>query len=241
MNFISWYFSDRIVLAMYGAREVPIEAAPDLHRVVEECAAAAGIPKPRVCLIEGGAPNAFATGRDPAHGVVCVTSSLAQMLDRDELKGVVAHELGHIKNRDTLTMAVAATIAAAITHVANMLQWGMIFGGGRSRDDDRGGWVGALATIILAPIAAMLIQSAISRSREFEADATGAKLAGGGFGLANALEKLERSKEMGFMPIATPATAHLFIVNPLSSGAVFSLFSTHPPAAERIARLRRMI
>ncbi len=241
MNVGAWFFSDRIVLGLYRARAVPREAAPELHAIVEECAHAAGIPKPKVALIEGGAPNAFATGRSPEKGVVAVTSSLVQMLDRYELKGVIAHEIGHIAHRDTLIMAIAATIGAAITHIAYMLKWAAIFGGGNSRDDDEGGLglLGVLGTIILAPIAAMLIQAAISRSREFAADAGGAKIAGDGEGLARALEKLESAKHHFVMGNVDPATAHMFIVNPLSAGAIMGLFSTHPPAAERIARLRR--
>ncbi|MCC6809613.1 MAG: zinc metalloprotease HtpX [Deltaproteobacteria bacterium] len=241
MNFVAWFFSDRIVLRLYGAREVPREAAPELHRIVDEVAARAQIPKPRVALIEGGAPNAFATGRSPAHAVVAVTSSLVQLLDREELKGVIAHEIGHIKHRDTLVMAVAATLGAAITHLAHMLQWAAIFGGGSHSDDDDGmGILGYLAMIILAPIAAVLIQAAVSRSREFDADAIGARIAGDGYGLASALEKLERSRQVMHMGPINPATAHLFIVNPLSGGGLLGLFATHPATAERIARLRKL-
>jgi heat shock protein HtpX len=242
MNFVSWFFSDRIVLSLYGARPIEREAAPEIHAIVDECAAAAGVPKPQVALIEGGAPNAFATGRSPAHGVVAVTSSLVQMLSRDELKGVVAHEIGHIKHRDTLIMAISATLAAAITHLAHMLQWAAFFGSTRDEEDAGIGLLGSLATIIFAPIAAVLIQSAISRSREFSADEIGARIAGSGNGLASALEKIENAKHTMMMGNAEPATSHLFIVSPLSSGGgMLSLFSTHPPTEERIARLRHMV
>jgi heat shock protein HtpX len=240
VNFVSYWFSDRIVLRMYGAREVPEEAAPELHRLVADCAARAGVPKPRVALIEGGAPNAFATGRSPEHGVVAVTSSLVQMLDREELRGVISHEIGHIRHRDTLIMAVAATVAAAITHLAHMLQWAALFGGVSSDDDDGGGILGMLAMIVLAPIAAVLIQAAISRAREFEADAAGARISGDGEGLARALEKLEGAQHVMSMGHINPATAHLFIVNPLHGRGLVGLFATHPSAAARIARLRRL-
>ena len=241
MNLGSWWFSDKLVLAMTHAQEVSPEQAPELHRLVEECALSAGIPKPRVFMLPGAAPNAFATGRNPAHGVVCVTTSITQLLDRDELRGVIAHEMSHIKNRDTLTMAVAGTLAATIMFAANTLKWSMLFGGSSRRRDGEG-LLGMLATVLLAPLAAMLIQSAISRSREYEADATGAHLVHSGFGLASALEKISGAHQAlpgGFQP--PPAFAHLFIVNPLSARGIASLFSTHPPAQERIDRLRRMI
>jgi heat shock protein HtpX len=218
------------------------EEAPWLHDMVERLALQAGLPKPKVAIIDSPGANAFATGRDPQHAVVAVTSGIVDILDKDELAGVLSHELGHVKNRDILTMSVAATIAGAITMVAQMAQWAMIFGGfGGSRDDeDRGGGlVGSLLMVILAPIAAMIIQMAISRSREFGADAAGAEVNGNPEPLARALEKLEAYARRVPME-ASPATAHLFIVNPLSGAGFASLFSTHPSTAERVARLRSM-
>jgi heat shock protein HtpX len=241
MNFASYWFSDKIVLSMYGAREVSLNEAPDLHRLVQRLAQRAGIPMPRVYIIPSDAPNAFATGRNPQHGAVAVTEGILRMLDSDELAGVLAHELGHIRNRDTLIMTVAATLAGAITMLANMAQWGAIFGFGRRDEEDSGGggMLGLLFMAILAPIAATLIQLAISRSREFFADSTGAAVAGSPSGLARALEKLHYASQR--LPMdANPATAHLFIVNPLTGGSLVNLFSTHPPIEERIRRLRRM-
>jgi heat shock protein HtpX len=240
MNFGSYWFSDRIVLAMYGAQPIQESQAPDLYRVVRRLTSKAGIPMPRVYLIPSDTPNAFATGRSPEHAAVAVTEGIMRMLDEDELEGVLAHELSHVKNRDTLIMTVAATLAGVITYLAHMAQWAAIFGGGR-RDDDEGGGgaLGALLMAILAPIAAMLIQLAISRAREFQADASGAHLAGRPWGLAKALEKLDMASKVAPMQ-ATPATAHLFIVNPLRGGGLLTLFSTHPPIPERIARLRAM-
>jgi heat shock protein HtpX len=240
MNFGSYWFSDRIVLAMYGAQPIQESQAPDLYRVVRRLTSKAGIPMPRVYLIPSDTPNAFATGRSPEHAAVAVTEAIMRMLDEDELEGVLAHELSHVKNRDTLIMTVAATLAGVITYLAHMAQWAAIFGGGR-RDDDEGGGgaLGALLMAILAPIAAMLIQLAISRAREFQADASGAHLAGRPWGLAKALEKLDMASKVAPMQ-ATPATAHLFIVNPLRGGGLLTLFSTHPPIPERIARLRAM-
>lgn len=240
MNFGSYWFSDRIVLAMYGAQPIAEAQAPDLYRVVRRLTTKAGIPMPRVYLIPNDTPNAFATGRSPEHAAVAVTEGIMRMLDDDELEGVLAHELSHVKNRDTLIMTVAATLAGVITYLAHMAQWAAIFGGGR-RDDDEGGGgaLGALLMAILAPIAAMLIQLAISRAREFQADASGAHLAGHPWGLAKALEKLDMASKVAPMQ-ATPATAHLFIVNPLRGQGLLTLFSTHPPIAERIARLRAM-
>jgi heat shock protein HtpX len=197
---------------------------------------------PRVYVIPDGAPNAFATGRDPEHAAVAVTEGIMRILDEEELEGVLAHELAHVRNRDTLIMTIAATMAGAITYVAQMAQWAAMFGGGRRDSDEEGshgGMIGALFLAILAPIAAMLIQMAISRAREYQADATGARIAGKPWGLARALEKLEAAARMVPMH-ATPATAHLFIVNPLQGGSFASLFSTHPPVQERIARLRAM-
>jgi heat shock protein HtpX len=241
MNFASYWFSDKIVLSMYGAQEVSPHEAPDLHRLVQRLAQRAGIPMPRVYIIPSDAPNAFATGRNPQHGVVAVTEGIMRLLDEDELAGVLAHELGHVRNRDTLIMTVAATLAGAITMLAHMAQWGVIFGFGRRDDEDSGsgGVLGLLFMAILAPIAATLIQLAISRSREYFADSTGAGIAGSPSGLARALEKLHYASQR--LPMAAnPATAHLFIVNPLSGESLLALFSTHPPIEERIRRLRSL-
>lgn len=241
MNFGSYWFSDRIVLAMYGAKPIEEAQAPDLYRIVRRLTSKAGIPMPRIYLIPSDTPNAFATGRNPEHAAVAVTEATMRMLDEDELEGVLAHELSHVKNRDTLTMTIAATLAGVITYLAHMAQWAAMFGGGR-RDDEEGsggGAIGVLLMAILAPIAAMLIQLAISRAREFQADASGARLVGRPWGLAKALEKLEMASRMAPMD-ATPATAHLFIVNPLRGKGLLTLFSTHPPVQERIARLRAM-
>lgn len=240
MNFGSYWFSDKIALQMAGAREVSYEEAPDLHRLVEELSTYARIPKPRVYVIENGSPNAFATGRDPQHAAVAVTTGIMRILSRTELAGVLAHELAHIKNRDTLIATVVAAVAGAITMLAHMAQWAMIFGGRRGDDEGEGagGLVGSLLMIILAPIAATLIQLAISRAREYDADAIGARILGEPNALANALEKLEAG--VRHLPMeASQATAHLYIVNPLSGGLA-GLFSTHPPIAERVSRLRRM-
>jgi heat shock protein HtpX len=225
---------------MYGAREVSLREAPELYRLVQRLAQRAGIPMPRVYIIPSDAPNAFATGRNPQHGAVAVTEGIMRMLDEDELAGVLAHELGHVRNRDTLIMTVAATLAGAITMLAHMAQWGALFGFGRRDDEDSGGGVlGLLFMAILAPIAATLIQLAISRSREYFADSTGAAVAGSPSGLARALEKLHYASQR--LPMeANPATAHLFIVNPLAGGSWVTLFSTHPPIEERIRRLRRL-
>ena len=241
MNFASYWFSDKIVLSMYGAREVGLNEAPELYRLVQRLAQRAGVPMPRVYIIPSDAPNAFATGRNPEHGALAVTEGILRMLDTDELAGVLSHELGHIRNRDTLIMTVAATLAGTITMLAHMAQWGAIFGFGRRDDEDSGGggMLGLLAMAILAPIAATLIQLAISRAREYFADSTGAAIAGAPSGLARALEKLHYASQR--LPMdANPATAHLFIVNPLTGGTLVNLFSTHPPIEERIRRLRRM-
>jgi heat shock protein HtpX len=241
MNFASYWFSDKIVLSMYGAREVSLNEAPELYRLVQRLAQRAGIPMPRVYIIASEAPNAFATGRNPQHGAVAVTEGILRTLDTDELAGVLAHELGHIRNRDTLIMTVAATLAGAITMLAHMAQWGAIFGFGRRDEEDSGGggMLSLLFMAILAPIAATLIQLAISRGREYFADSTGAAVAGSPSGLARALEKLHYASQR--LPMeANPATAHLFIVNPLTGGSLANLFSTHPPIEERIRRLRRI-
>ena len=238
MNFASYWFSDRIVLAMYGARPVDEAAAPGLHAIVRRLTTRAGLPMPRVYLLPEDTPNAFATGRDPQHAAVAVTEGIMRVLDADELEGVLAHELAHVKNRDVLISTIAATLAGAITYLAHMAQWAAMFGG-RSGDDDEGGSnpVGLVLMAVLAPIAAMLVQLAVSRAREFEADATGARIAGRTAGLAQALGKLQLANQAAPMA-ANPSTAHLFIVNPLSGSALLRLFSTHPPLEERIARLR---
>lgn len=241
INFVSYFFSDKIVLAMHRAQPLSELEAPHLHRMVEDISARAGLPKPRVYLVPQHQPNAFATGRNPRHAVVAVTTGLLELLDDRELRGVLAHEIGHIKNRDMLVATVAAGIAGAITYLAHVLQWGAIFGGaGSSDDDDHGSVIGGLAMAIIAPFAAMLIQLGISRSREYGADERGAQLTGDPEGLARALEKLH----VGAARIPAhvePATASLFIVNPLfGQGGLMQLFSTHPSPEERIRRLRAM-
>ncbi len=243
MNLGAYWFSGDIALRMAGAQEVTPEQAPELHQLVEELAMYARLPKPRVALIDSPSPNAFATGRDANHAVVAVTTGIMGILSRDELAGVLAHELGHVRNHDILISSVAATIAGAITLLANMAQWALIFGGfGRSDDDDRVNPFAALVMIILAPIAATVIQLAISRSREFGADDTGARIHGNPESLARALEKLQMATSMRPLPV-NPTMAHLFIVNPLEGvrGVNFAgLFSTHPPIEERVRRLRAM-
>ena len=234
MNVGSYWFSDKIVLASYGARPVTEAEAPQLYRVVRELAAQARIPVPPIYIIQDDSPNAVATGRYPQLAAVAVTEGILRIMTEDELRGVLAHELSHVKNRDTLIMTIAATIAGAITYLAQMAQWAAIFGGGR-RSDDEGGGGSAIGVFLMA----ILAQMAISRSREYEADATGARLAGRASGLEHALQKLDMASRQVPME-ATPATAHLFIVNPLTSGGIASLFSTHPPIEERIARLRAM-
>ncbi len=243
MNMGAWWFSDKLALRMSGAQEVSPAEAPELHEMVEVLSLRAGIPKPRVYIIESETPNAFATGRNPANGAVAVTTGIARLLTRDELAGVIAHELAHIKHRDTLVSSIAATIAGAITMLADMAMWGMMFAGltGQSDEDDGGGiaeMVGGILMMILAPIAAVIIQMAISRSREYLADAGGARILGDPLPLASALEKLEWAA--GRLPMETsPATSHLYIVNPLVGGLA-GLFRTHPDTSERIARLRSM-
>ncbi len=238
MNFGSYWFSDKIVLKMYKAREVSRSEAPELYGVVEQLVRNAGLPMPRVYIVPNPTPNAFATGRNPGHAAVAVTTGILDLLDRNELMGVLAHELAHVKHRDTLIGAIAATIVGAITMMANMAQWAMIFGGFRGDDDDGGG-LGAIVMMILSPIAAMIIQMAISRSREYGADRGGAKICGHPRYLASALGKLTAGVQRVPME-ASPATAHLFIVNPLSGRGLASLFSTHPPLEERIRRLEAM-
>jgi heat shock protein HtpX len=240
MNFFSYWFSDKMVLAAYGAQPIDASSAPDLFSIVQELAQQAHIPMPRLYLIDSDTPNAFATGRNPNHAAVAVTRGILRICSRDELKGVLAHELSHVLNRDILTSSIAATLAGAIMMMGTWLRWGAIFGlGGRSDDDERGGIAGLLIAGILAPIAASLIQLAISRTREYQADASGARLSHNPLYLANALRKLEAANER--MPLdAGPATAHLFIVNPLSAQGLTRLFSTHPPIEERIRRLEQM-
>lgn len=244
MNMGAWWFSDKIALKMSGAREVSPTEAPTLHRLVEHLAERANLPKPAVYIIDNDTPNAFATGRSPRHSAVAVTSGIMRLLSQDELAGVIAHELAHIKNRDTLISSIAATIAGAITMLADMATWAMIFGGfGSAEDEEEGGGLGELAGslvfIIVAPLAALLIQMAISRSREFSADAAGARILGDSHPLANALEKLERSADRQPMEV-NPATSPLYIINPLRGGGLLGLFRTHPDTAQRIARLRAM-
>ncbi len=238
MNFFSYWYSDKIVLRMYRATEVNPQDFPTLFHAVSRLAQNAGLPMPRVYIIPDGSPNAFATGRDPEHAVIAVTEGLLRTMNNEEATGVLAHEMSHIKNRDILIGSIAATMAGAIMIIASMARWSAFFGGG-NRDEEGGGMgmIGLIAMSILAPIAAMLIQMAISRSREYLADATGAQLAGNPEGLANALGKLGAySKQIPMK--AQPATAHMFIVNPLSGRKMANLFSTHPPLEDRIARLK---
>jgi len=240
LNFGSYWFSDKIVLKMYKAQEVSESSVPDLYNIVRNLALKASLPMPRVFIIPEEAPNAFATGRNEKHAVVAVTEGIMRILKKEELEGVIAHELSHIKNKDMLISSMAATIAGAISMLATMAQWAAIFGGGRSGDDDNGGGIiGLIAMAIFAPLAAAVIQMAISRSREYLADAGGASITKNPYGLASALEKLTKASQAIPMD-AKPSTAHLFIVNPLSGKAFMNLFSTHPPLEERIARLRSM-
>jgi heat shock protein HtpX len=238
-NFFSYFYSDKVALAMYKAQPVTREELPRVYQVVERMTGRMNIPMPRIYVIPDDSPNAFATGRNPNHAAVAVTRGILNLLNDEELEGVLAHELGHVRNRDILTSSVAATLAGAITMVASFARWGMIFGGmgGGDRRERGGGGIGALVMIIVAPIAAALIQLAISRSREYEADATGAHITGNPYALASALEKLDAySKRLPLQ--ASASTAHLFIVAPLiSSGGIASLFATHPPIKDRIARL----
>jgi heat shock protein HtpX len=239
MNFFSYWFSDKMVLTMYGARPIEEAQAPGLYAIVRRLALRAQIPMPRVYMIESDSPNAFATGRNPEHAAVAVTEGIMRILDDEELEGVLAHELAHVANRDILISTIAATLAGAITYLAHMAQWAAMFGGARRDDEEGSNPFAAILMAIVAPIAAMLVQLAVSRSREFQADASGAKYAGRTWGLAKALEKLEMAAHQVPLP-ANPATAHLFIVNPLSGQSFMRLFSTHPPIEERIARLRAM-
>jgi heat shock protein HtpX len=236
MNFGAYWFSDKIVLRMYRAREVDPTQAPDLYRMVERLAQKAGIPTPKVFVIPSESPNAFATGRNPEHAVVAVTQGILRLMNDEELEGVLAHELGHVKNRDILISSIAATLAGAIMMLASMARWAAIFGGFGRDDDDGGGIFGLLFMAILAPLAAVMIQMAISRTREYKADATAAEVTGTPYGLAHALEKLGKASQRIPME-ANPSTAHMFIVNPLSGRPMMKLFSTHPPLEDRIRRL----
>ncbi len=240
MNFGSYWFSAKIVLGMYHAQEVTRDQLPWLFDMIQDLTGRAGLPMPKVYVIPQEQPNAFATGRDPNHAAVAVTEGIMRTLSKEELRGVLSHELAHVQHHDILIGTIAATMAGAISMLANMAQWAMIFGGGgRSNDRDGGSPLGGLVMIIVAPIAALLIQMAISRSREFAADEGGAKISGDPLALASALKKLEAKTETISMD-ASPATAHMFIVNPLRPGGLMSLFSTHPPMEERIGRLEAM-
>ncbi|MGE4299659.1 MAG: zinc metalloprotease HtpX [Desulfovibrionaceae bacterium] len=240
MNVGSYWFSAKIVLSMYRAREVGPHDAPALHAMVAELARTANIPKPRICVIPQDAPNAFATGRNPQNGVVAVTEGIMRLLTPEELKGVLAHEIGHIAHRDILIQTVAGVLASVVMFIANMLQWGALFGGMRGDDEDGPGMFGALALALVAPIAASLIQMAISRSREYLADDAGAQFSHNPLHLASALRKLDAYSRQLPMRGGNEATAHMFIVHPFTTSRMASLFSTHPPIAERVARLEAM-
>jgi heat shock protein HtpX len=243
MNFLTYWFSDKIVLAMYRAKPLPESEAPQVHRIVQELSGKAGMPMPKVYRIPNETPNAFATGRNPQHAVVAVTNGILRLLNEQELEGVLAHELSHVKHRDILIATIAATIAGAISMLTRMAQWSLMYGGGRRSSNRNGNAANALfllVSLILAPIAALLIQLAVSRSREFHADEGGGSLSGNPLYLASALRKLEAGVTRTPMTQANPATAHLFIVNPLRGGGFLKLFSTHPPVEERIERLERM-
>ncbi|AKB30561.1 Peptidase M48, Ste24p precursor [Methanosarcina siciliae T4/M] len=244
MNFGSYWYSDKIVLKMYRAREVTPAESPNLHKIVDGLALKANIPKPKVYVVDSGMPNAFATGRNPQHAAVAVTTGILNLLSFEEIEGVLAHELAHVKNRDTLISAVAATIAGVITMLATWARWAAIFGGFGGRDDDNGGIIGFIVMAVLAPLAATLIQLAISRSREFAADEEGARISKKPWALADALEKLEYGNshfKPGIRDVqAKETSAHMFIVNPLKGGTLQSLFRTHPVTDERVKRLRAM-
>lgn len=239
MNFGMYFFSDKIVLAMYRAQEAKKSEYSALHKMVEEIAHKANVPKPKIYVIPTATPNAFATGRNPKHAAVACTTGIMQLLNHDELKGVLAHEIAHVKNRDILITTIAATIAGVISYLAQMAQFAAIFGGGRN-DDERGNMAGMLVLAILTPIMAMIIQMAISRSREYHADATGAKFLRNSHGLSNALKKMEAGVQQHPLDFGHPATSSLFILNPFSAGGIVKLLSTHPPTHERIKRLNEM-
>ncbi|MCL2336709.1 MAG: zinc metalloprotease HtpX [Firmicutes bacterium] len=239
LNFFSYFYSDKIAIKMTGSYPVTQSEAPELYEIVGRLTQRAGIPMPKLYMTPSPQPNAFATGRDPSHAAVAVTEGIMRLLNRTEVEGVLAHELSHVKNRDVLVGSLAATLAGAITMMANAFRWAAIFGMGRDDNEGGGGLIGGLAMAILAPLAALLIQMAISRSREYKADADGARLIGSGEGLAGALLKLESAAQR--IPMQTnPAASHLFIVNPLSGQSFARLFSTHPSTEERVARLRAM-
>jgi heat shock protein HtpX len=236
MNFASYFFSDKIALRMYRAEAVTREQAPQIFGIVEFLCARAGVPMPKIYLIPDDSPNAFATGRDPGHASIAVTQGALRLLSADELTGVLAHEISHVKNRDILISSVAATLAGMIMWIANMARFATLFGGGRDQDDEGGGGLGGLITIIVAPIAAMLIQMWISRTREYQADASGSDIAGSPHGLASALQKLDNYSRR--IPMAaSPSTAHMLIMHPFSGRSLMNLFSTHPPIEKRIDRL----
>lgn len=237
MNVGSYWFSDKIVLKLYKSRQLSSQEYPELYSLVSRLSQSASLPMPKIYLIPSEAPNAFATGRNSQHAVIAVTQGILRLLNSSELEGVLAHEIAHIKDRDILISSIAATLAGVIMMIASMARWAALFGGFGGSDDDDGGILGFVVLAFLAPLAALIIQLAISRSREYLADSTGARIAGNPLGLASALEKLDYASKK--IPIkANPATSHLFIVNPLSGKSLMSLFSTHPPTAERIARLR---
>ena len=240
MNFGMYWFSDKLILMTYRAREVTESEEPRLVRMVHMLSTQAQLPKPRVYVIPNDTPNAFATGRDPEHAAIAVTSGIMKLLSDDELEGVLSHEFAHIKHRDILTGTIVATMVGTITFVARMAGWSMMFAGGRRDDRDSGSGVAELALLILAPIAAVVLQLAISRSREFAADAGGSAICRKPLSLANALKKLERGAELIPMQNAQPASSHMFIVNPLRGGGIMKLFSTHPPVEERVARLEQI-
>jgi heat shock protein HtpX len=242
MNFFAYWSSDKMVLRMYGARQVTQADAPAFYNIVAQLAEKAELPMPRVYIVENDQPNAFATGRNPENAAVCATTGLLRNLSHEEIAGVMAHELGHVKNRDTLTMTITATIAGAVSMLANFAMFAGMFGGGNNNRNNPFGFVGVLLVAILAPMAAMLVQMAISRTREYAADAMGAQISGRPLWLASALEKLEHGSQVIDNDTAerNPATAHMFIINPLHANSVDSLFSTHPSTANRIRRLREI-
>jgi heat shock protein HtpX len=238
MNFFSYWFSDKIVLAMYGAKQVSEREAPQLYRLVRKLTQNAGLPMPKVYVIDNPNPNAFATGRNPQNAAVAVTTGILRILNDDEIEGVLAHELAHIKHRDILLATIVATFVGTITFISRMAGWTMMFAGGNRDREDSGNLIASLVLLIVAPIAAVLLQLAISRAREFMADEGGAKISGKPLSLASALSKLEQAAQLVPMQNANPSTAHLFIVNPLRGGGITKLFSTHPPIEERIKRLK---
>jgi len=240
LNFASYWFSDKIVLAMYRAKAAPEGKFPHLYRIVSDLSTKAGIPMPKIYIIPTQTPNAFATGRGPKHAAVAVTQGIMQILAEDELRGVLAHELAHVKNRDILISTIVATIAGAISMIANMARWAVMFGTGSRGRREGSNVIGVLIMSIIAPIVALLIQLAVSRSREYQADESGARICHSPISLANALKKLTQASKLMPMHGANPSTAHLFIVNPLSGAGLINLFSTHPPLEERIKKLQEM-